>query len=294
MLDLRGPESNSGRFSVDIGYQLVFQDQVLVGTRKGTVGEIPSHHNEVETRTETWVATGRAGVTDWLSLSASLPYIDRVHRHESEHHPGFFEEQKWTYSGLGDLTVLGYLTPGAGQGRPSVTLQLGLKAPTGKRNVGEIEGEQPEPMARPSSGSWDGLVGVQVRHWVDTRTFQGDGVSLPLSAGVLARVNGPGTDDYRAGNELQLNVAGGWALLSRVSLLAQVNTRWRAKDDVGATDGEEANTGGTAVFATPGLRVGFSPTMTAYGYVQMRLYERVNGIQITAPYHVMVGTSYGF
>jgi hypothetical protein len=150
-------------------------------------------------------------------------------------------------------------------------------------------------MARPSTGSWDGLAGIQLRHWVGTRTLQGEVIPVALSAGVLARGSGEGTDGYRMGSELALNLGGGWALTSQVRLLGQINTRWRAKDDSGDAhlDEEEDNTGGTAMFATPGLRIGIGPA-AVYGYMQIRVFERVNGIQITAPYHLAFGTSYGF
>jgi hypothetical protein len=53
----------------------------------------------------------------------------------------------------------------------------------------------------------------------------------------------------------------------------------------------QENTGGTGVYATPGLRVGRGP-IGAHAYWQVRLYENVNGIQVTASSHLMVGMSY--
>ena len=292
VLDLRGPEESAARYSFDLAYQFVDQDQVRIGTRKGTVGEVAADHNEIETRTESWLMTGRARFGSVLMLTASAPYIDRLHRHEDTE-SGTPEEESWNFTGLGDLTLLGTYTPGGSEpeGGTQFSLQLGFKAPIGKRDVDANEaGEQPEPSARPSTGSWDGLGGVQLRRWFSTRTLGGEHMMMPFTIGVLGRVNGKGTDDFQAGNEVQINATGGWAMTPNLSLLGQVNSRFRVKDSEAGE--EEENSGGQAVYVSPGLRAAFGH-LAAFGYVQMRVYERVNGIQITAPMHVMIGTSYG-
>lgn len=291
VLDLRGPESGAGRYSFEMAYQYNDMDEPRIGTRSAFVGEIPSHHNEIRTESRIWTMTGRALVTERIFLAATLPWMQRFHAHESEHHPGFYELQSWEYEGLGDLLVSGYVTPGGvlSPGPYDISLQLGVKAPTGRDDVMEFEHHKPEPMARPGSGSWDGLAGFQVRRPVVTSGFGGEARAVPFSIGVVGRLNGTGTEDYRIGNELQVNVAGGWALAPALTLLGQVNTRFRAKDrEEGAI---QENTGGTAVYATPGLRVGRGP-IGAHAYWQFRLHENVNGIQVTAPSHLMVGMSY--
>ena len=291
VLDLRGPEAGGGRFSLEFAFQHNDQDQARIGTERATVGEIPGHHNEIRTRTEIYALTGRAIVSNRLTLGATLPWMKRFHAHESEHHPGFYEMQQWDYEGLGDLLVSGYVTPGGvlSPAPYSVSLLLGVKAPTGKTEIIPFEGHTPEPMARPGSGSWDGLAGFQLRRPVTTKAFNGEAVPVPFSIGVTGRLNGVGSEDYKIGNDVVVNLAGGWALAPAVTLLGQVNTRWRARDK---EEGEiQDNTGGTAVYATPGLRFGSGP-VGMYGYWQVRVYEKVNGIQVTAPSHLMVGMSY--
>ena len=71
------------------------------------------------------------------------------------------------------------------------------------------------------------------------------------------------------------------------------SSRWRDQDEAGNTDTEPGNTGGTAVYATPGVRFALGQ-VAMFSYYQMRLYEKVNGIQITAPQHLMAGASYLF
>lgn len=294
-LDLRGPESGRGKYSFELGYQFIDQDHVRIGTEPSTVGAIPGEHNEIETRSKIWSATGRAVLSPRIAVSATLPYVNRFHAHEHEHHEGagFYELQEWDYSGLGDALVTGYFTPG-GTFLPapySVSLQLGMKLPTGRRNVPEVDGQQPEPMARPGTGSYDELIGLQVRRPVTTKTFGGAGVPVTFALGVSGRLNGKGSEDYAVGDELAVNLSGGWALTSAVTFLGQVNSRFRGKDGAGLTDTDVDRTGGKAVYATPGLRVGLGG-VSVYSYYQARLYEKVNGIQITAPSHLMFGMSY--
>lgn len=290
-LDPRGPESAGGRYSIDVNYQYVHQDQVRVGTERGTIGQVPGHHNEVLTHSRIWSLTGRASVTDRLVVSAMVPFVQRKHVHETEHHEGgFYESHEWDFSGLGDVQVNGAWSVSSSDPY-ALTLQLGVKAPSGRRNVAEVDGEQPEPMARPSTGSYDAMLGAQVRRTVGTKALGGETLPVSFSLGVAGRINGRGTDDYRMGNEVAVHLAGGWALAPAVTLLGQVNTRFRGRDEAGRTDTEPANTGGTAIYASPGIRLR-SGAMAVYGYYQARLHEQVNGIQITAPSHLMFGVNY--
>lgn len=294
-LDLRGPEARGARYALDLGFQYIEQDHVRIGDSPAYVGEIPAHHNEIETRTEAWMLSGRATATPYLSFSAMLPYMHRLHRHEHDHGGGVFEEQRWDMEGFSDLMVMSYWSPGwpGGESPYAVSLQLGAKLPTGETDAPLSDGEMPEPMARLSTGSFDVIGGAQVTRPINTKTFDGTIVPVPLSFGVVGRVNGHGTQDYRGGNEIVLNLSGGWALTPAVTALAQVNARFRGEDDPGTTGDAPGNTGGTAIYATPGLRARFGP-VAAYSYFQIRAYEYVNGIQITAPYHLMMGMSYLF
>lgn len=76
-----------------------------------------------------------------------------------------------------------------------------------------------------------------------------------------------------------------------LALLGQLNARWRREDDPGRTDAPAENTGGTWIYASPGLQVSLGALASLYGYVQLPLVQRVNRIQITAPYHLLVGVT---
>ena len=102
-----------------------------------------------------------------------------------------------------------------------------------------------------------------------------------------------------------------YPLLDRLRLLAQVSGQSRDKDrsrvaDSGtggghaghgtvgaeAATGVHENTGGTAVFAAPGLRYEIGPWLALSTYVQLPIYQRVNGTQLVAPSQFWIGTTY--
>lgn len=293
-LTLRGPPGAAQPFSFDLSYQYIDQDRIRIGTRSVAVGALPSPEDEVRTIGRTVTALGQVRFSNRLGLTVSLPLIDRSHSHIAHEEGAPPALRTWDYSGLGNLTLLGQLAvlrTGSEQAT-TLSLQLGAKLPTGRRHVDAIDGEEPEPPARLGTGSLDGLAGLHLMRMASLRGLGSRASEVPLFASVLGRVNGRGTEDYRLGNELQVNLGGSCPLTPWLQLLAQVNGRFRGKDDPGQTDALRDNTGGAWVYGSPGLRVQAGPAVAAYAYVQLPVYERVNRIQLVAPYHWIVGTTY--
>jgi hypothetical protein len=71
----------------------------------------------------------------------------------------------------------------------------------------------------------------------------------------------------------------------------QLNFRLRGKDDVGNTDEDPDNTGGTWLYLSPGARVALDHRSSLYGLVQVPLVQDVNGIQLVAKSNLYVGIS---
>lgn len=286
------PESRleGRRFSLDVSLQSIDQDRVRIGTRDAAVGELSSPEDEARTRNRILTLLGKAPVSGRWAVSAALPVVSRLHRHiaNEEEAP---EPREWHFTGLGDLALLAHWTPvGAGPGaRSSLTLQAGLKLPTGRRHVEPDGGEEPEPPARPGTGSTDGILGVHLMWVVGVETPRGLEATMPLFASMLYRVTGRGTEGYRVGNQLEASLGANYPLGRRLDLLAQVNARFREKDDFGKTGASRDNTGGRAVYLSPGVRLRPRPSFAAYALVQVPVYQRVNRIQIVAPYNVLVG-----
>jgi hypothetical protein len=285
----QGSQWHEAKFTFDLTQQYIDQDRPRVGTEEVAVGAIPSHHDEVRTINRATTASLGYHPAETWTLSATLPYVSRTHEHIDNETPTP-ETMRWSYSGLGDLELLATRFVTLASGRTRYFARLGVKAPTGKRNVTAVDGEQPEPVARPGTGSWDLLAGMGAE-W---RTGAPGGArTLPVRLNLTGRLNGKGTDDYRAGSEVQAHLGTSYPLAGPVAALLQTNLSIRAKDGVGSTDEEPGNTGRTSWFLSPGLRVTVAPETSIYGLYQVPLYQRVNGIQLTADANLYVGISRG-
>lgn len=292
------------RLSFELSYQFIDQDRVRIGTSEAAIGQIPGDEDEVRTLSQMvhlkghWLASRR-----W-ALTATLPYIVREHRHISNEETGPVPRQ-WNYEGIGDIPVLAsWSALGSGDEMSPFTLilQAGAKLPTGQRHVENVDGQEPEPHARLGTGSVDGLFGVQGLYTRSAPTLGGRDAPLPLFASAVYTLTSRGTEDYRVGSVFDGSAGVSYPLADHLRVLAQLNTRLRAQDEVApaASGGGHAhdhgahaqNTGGALVFVTPGIRVESSPFLAFSGYVQLPLYQRVNGIQIVAPYHLWLGVNY--
>ncbi len=291
-LDLHGGHGADGPFSLDLSWQYVRQDQVRVGTREGTVGELPSPEDEVSTVSRVSSAMARLAIAERWSVSATLPFVQRTHEHVRNQAGQPPLPEAWDFSGLGDASLMTEWRASGARSPVVVGLQAGVKLPTGRRHVDEVAGDEPEPPARPGTGSWDGVAGLHVMRAVSLPALAGGRVEAPLFMSALGRLNGHGTDDYRAGDELQLNLGATYPLAGAVRLLAQVNARLRGPDDPGRTDALQADTGGAWVYASPGLRVEAGHGIAPYAYVQLPVWQRVNRIQIVAPWMLYTGLSW--
>lgn len=119
-----------------------------------------------------------------------------------------------------------------------------------------------------------------------------DGIGMTSS--VLGQLNGPGTDDYRLGDMLQINAGTSYPLLKQVGLLAQLNFLLKDRDGKGRTGEEIQKTGGEFLYFSPGLEIRPSENWRAFVLVQIPVYQRVNLIQTTSDYNVLFGMSYRF
>ncbi len=292
------PLDHAGRWgstplTFEISYQYVDQDQPRVGRDDAAPGAIPRHHDELRTVNRVTTARATYRFAEAWSFGAAFPFIDRYHAH-IHHHGGEDLLERWDYSGPGDLEMVLLRSFGGGESGRRFYLTTGVKAPTGDTNVADEAGDQPEPAARPGSGSWDFLAGVGTEWLLGFPGSDDPDRTIPIRMSVTGRLNGRGTEEYRIGPEVQAHLTGEYPLGDRVAILGQANVRVRGKDDVGSSGEEEDDTGGTMVFLSPGLRLAVGPRASVYGLVQLPAYQRVNGIQIVSEMNLYLGVTGGF
>lgn len=290
----------ASRYALDVRYTDVMQDQLWNGTGPANLNDIIADaetHGEVEllTHTRSWVGEARAQLSDRLLVTATLPWIDREHQHWLKHtttfNPAFVHT--WTFQGLGDAVVLGQFQALNSPGGPRLTLEGGVKLPTGMTHVPDetqpsgIPGGETtlEPSARPGSGSTDWITGALLAQRLPWKN------ALPLTGSVLMRYNTKGTDDFKVGNEVQAGLSGGYAPQARLTVLMQLNYSGHGSD-VSADPAEAAHTGMQSLYLTPGATLRITPALSVYGLYQTRLWGKSEEATVVGTNHFLFGTTY--
>ena len=293
--------------AVEMGWEYIDQDQPQIGVRNVAVGSRPANHDEIETVNRNYRIFLEYGVTSRWSAGFIVPVVHRTHRHAEPAsegggapadpgHVGAEDEpiESWTFTAVGDAQVwarYSLLQP-SGPRRTHASIAVGLKLPTGETGIRNGEGEVAEITLQPGSGSVEPTVGGFASRSVLTPSLLG-ARWLPLFVSATARLPGSdGEDGYRPGTDAVVTAGGAYPLFPRVELLAQANFRFRDRDEPGEADVQRANTGGEYLFFSPGVRLRMLDRLFAYAFVQLPVYQRVNGIQLTSDWNVSLGMTY--
>jgi hypothetical protein len=274
----------AGQWTFDLSQQYIDQDRLQHG-RQEVSNPVPPEEGELERRTVNRITTLLANyaATPDLLLSAALPYVTRYHEHFDSG-----EFQTYHLDGIGDASLSARY-----RFLPELWGGFAVKLPTGNRSSKNSKGDEAEPTIAPGSGSTDVSASIVYQTSANVPSLThgplGNTGTMPLFLGVTGKRNGIGTKDYRAGNELQVNAGANYPVSQTFQVLFQLNYRAKTKDDVGETDAIRDDTGGTFLYASPGARVSFSPHAAIYGYVQVPIYQRVNGTNIVSRYNFFGG-----
>jgi hypothetical protein len=77
-----------------------------------------------------------------------------------------------------------------------------------------------------------------------------------------------------------------------LNLLLQLNLQHKAKDS--GANAEPADSGGRSINLSPGFSYRVTTGTQVYGFLQKPIYQRVNGMQLTADWSVAFGISTAF
>ena len=296
-IDLHALQFGDGKFSLDLSFQYIDQDQPRIGSRRAQIGAIASDHDEIRTINRLATLQLNYSLNERFQMSVTLPYVSRSHEHFDEENA---QIERWNFGDAGDVAVQGRLRLFASEGLEHSSLWLtgGVKLPTGSTRETGSTGEDAEVTIAPGTGSTDALVGITYQSGLLRNTAlqgeMGHTTLIPFFIALNARINGRGTHDYRRGHELQLNAGTEYPLTSTVHLLGQINGRMSGKDDVGQTDENRDLTGGRYVYLSPGLRILLGAKTSIYGFVQLPVYQHVNGLQLTSKANYLAGIHKSF
>jgi len=272
----------------DLRYEYINQDQPRSGTQNVAVGEIAQHHDEVQTVNRNLFATLDYGFSPKWGAAVIIPWIDRSHDHLHNHH-GEEIPESWSFSDPGDVRVAGRYQR---MFEDTADLRLsyagvigGLKLPTGKTDVTNYEGETAERSLQPGTGTTDLILGAYYRQAIaswNASWFGQLGWQAPLNS----------HDGYKPGQQVLLDLGGRWEASERLGLLLQINAIWKDRDS--GDEAEPDDSGGRYVFISPGFSVAITQGVSLYGFVQLPVYQYVNGVQLVAARAYALGVSVQF
>jgi len=272
----------------DLRYEYIKQDQPRSGSKKVAVGEIPHHHDEVVTRNQNWLPSLDYTLDrDW-GLNALLPVVHRGHEH-IHNHRGEQLLDTWNFTEVGDARIVARRRLATFEdGAPSVGtlgVNFGLKLPTGRTDVRNGSGELAERSLQPGSGTTDLLAGAYYSKSLPMRNtswFVQGQLQQPLSS----------HQDYRPGRKFMADTGVRYLVGEKTSLMLQANALLRARDS--GAQAEPEDTGGKALYLSPGAGYGVTERLQVYGFVQLPVYQYVNGVQLTARRAFSVGVTSRF
>ena len=284
---VQGAYTESGvRF--DLRYESIDLDQPRHGRDRVAVGEIPRHHDEVETRNHNLVGTLDWNLSPAWGLSLAIPYVDRYHLH-IHNHQGEQIPETWDFRDLGDARVqvrYEFFSSMKDPAAPrSAGLTFGIKLPTGKYDVTNDEGEEAERTLQPGTGTTDLLLGA---YWNGAAPLNG----LAWFAQVQGTMPMNERAGYKPGKQLHIDTGLRYAATRDVGLMLQVNYAAKGRDS--GVNAEPDDSGQRVVLLTPGVSWNFMKDAQLYAFAQFPLYQAVNGVQLTADKSLMAGVSWRF
>jgi hypothetical protein len=220
------------------------------------------------------------GLTGHTTLLASAPIM--THRSYDIGHPPVLTENYETW-GLGD-TLVGARHAFTASSGLSLVAGLAFEMPTGDYklvspaalfDIGVLD-----PMLQPGSGSWDFVGNVQAAHRLT------DG-GLDLTGALSYQANTTNPLDYRFGNDAIVSASLGGPIGTRLRASMQLKLVHRGRSEY---KGEGVpSTGGTVVYAIPGLVTSLPGEMSAYLFLPVPVYRYVNEFQLAPRLSVVVG-----
>ena len=285
---MQGVNTSAGT-RLDLRYEYIKQDRPQNGRTKIGVGEIPRDHDEVSTLNRNYVGTLDHSFDANWGVGVTLPIVHREHDHVQNNDDGTQTPEAWRFTELGDVRLLGRY-----QFAPTETtdhtlaqwgLYFGAKLPTGSHDVKNEEGELAERTLQPGTGTTDALFGAFLRRALpltDMSWFAQALVQLPLNT----------REDYKPGRRLSVDTGVRYEVSERLALLLQANLLLRGRDS--GAQAEPEDSGGKSLWISPGVSFAVTKDIQAYGFMQLPLYQYVNGVQLVADRSFVVGMSTRF
>jgi hypothetical protein len=273
---------------LDLRFEYIDQDHLRSGSGSATEDEAgEQHHEELETINRNSLVTFSHSFKSSWGVWIVVPLVDRDHRH-LHHHGGAEVPESWSFTDIGDVSLIGrYRLPfhGTAERRVTAGINFGLQLPTGATDVTNPDGEQAERSLQPGSGTMGGAIGAYVQQKLPAHG------SLWF-AQVYYRHALEADQGYEPGSHFGMDVGYNHNFGDHLGAVVQLNLVLRGRDEGPAAEPEDS--GGEYLSLSPGLNYTLGRLWQAYGYIQLPLYQHVNGVQLTADWSVVAGVSRRF
>lgn len=284
--DAQGGNVREG-LALGVRYEYLKSNQLRSGTGKLTnfTAATAAAGDEITTTNQNYMVDLSYTFDQQWQAEIELPFLKRYHQHGSAT-PG--APDTWDFTTLGDAKLLASYRFG-GATPNGFGVRFGVKLATGRTNQMATDGVTlAERMFQPGTGTTDGILGVFYNSSPAdgaVRWFVSGTVQQPLNT---SGDNGGGGGSYKPGNSLALDAGAAYPLGHSVALTVQTNYHNTGRE--GGLAGVPANTGGEMLAVTPGLSFSVSPDTRLYAALQLPVYQKVNGTQLTSN----MGFSMGF
>lgn len=269
----QGAVSSHLGWSADLRLEAVTQKRLRRGTRTIDAGQVTDAEAiERHTKNLNLIASlGYAFDAEW-SATLRVPLVRRDHLHDpiDEDTGALGPAEQWRFTKPGDVQVQLRRQFAAGDGGTAFALSGGLKLPTGSISVANGDGSRAERALQPGTGTTDLLLGGAWRHALGSdNAFIGQlGLAQALNS----------TDGFRPGRRIELSVGWSHAYSPTLGTVLQLNARQRARDR--GAQAEPDHSGSTTIDLSPGVTFGLGHASTLYAYLQLPVYQKVNGTQL--------------
>jgi hypothetical protein len=260
-------------WSIDLRYEVITQDRLR--GHSGTAGEVDDEEEatmERRTGNHNLVATLEYGIDGNWSAIVRAPLVQRDHRHllldEEGSESG--QSERWRFTEAGDTQTLVRRRFESADHRTAVAVLGGLKLPTGSFDEENDDGIRAERALQPGTGTTDLIAGVAGRYALGMNS------ALIGQAGFAEAL--ASREHFEPGTRLNATLGWSHAISRKLGTVLQINVAHRDRDR--GAQAEPGHSGSTTVDLSPGITIGIADASTLYAYVQIPLYQDVNGEQL--------------
>lgn len=220
---------------------------------------------------------------DW-AINLLLPIFNRSHGTYGEDgdYPDPAALITSSSKGIGDLRVTGRYQGLSADRSSGIT--FGLKLPTGETNDTLNDGSPLDRGLQLGTGTTDLLLGGYYFGSInrDWDYFAQATIQIALNK----------HNDFRPGNGL--NATAGVRYMGFESFIPQLQFNTRIEKRESGAEADVDNSGATLIYISPGVTVPINKTVQAFGFIQVPIYQHVNGYQIEPNVLLSTGLRFSF